>query len=90
VAHQNESLHLPPIDGKPWFVVGTKADLPDTQENFSSLRAYLTNIEMGLIEHPSGKKNGWRDYLFAVPVSAINAQGVNSIPGRVVQLLDGY
>jgi hypothetical protein len=83
-------LHLTPIYGKPWFVVGTKADLPGTQENYSSLRAYLSNVEKDVTEHPSGQKNGWRDKLIVVPVSAINAQGVDSIPGRVVQMLDSY
>ncbi len=51
----------PPIDptglhiaAKPWFVVATKGDLPDTQENFKQLSDYLSAISRGDIPHPSG------------------------------------
>lgn len=74
---------------KPWFVVGTKADLPGAQENFTALRAYLADVEKGVVEHPSRRHNGWRERLFSLPVSAINAEGVQGIPERVVRLLDG-
>ncbi|OJD16030.1 obg family GTPase CgtA [Emergomyces pasteurianus Ep9510] len=81
---------LPPMYTKPWFVIGTKADLPGTQENYIALRSYLEEVERGGMEHPCGQKNAWRGKLYSLPVSAINAQGVNSIPERVVRLLDGY
>ncbi|KAK2739688.1 GTPase of the mitochondrial inner membrane that associates with the large ribosomal subunit [Myotisia sp. PD_48] len=74
---------------KPWFVIGTKADLPDTKENFLALRNYLAEVETGAVEHPSGHKDAWRDRLFSIPVSAIGAEGVNIIPERIVQLMDG-
>ncbi|PGH28121.1 obg family GTPase CgtA [Polytolypa hystricis UAMH7299] len=86
----NNPPTLPPIYSKPWFVIGTKADLPGTHENFQALHAYLADVEKGEAEHPGGQKNGWRDHLFSLPISAINAQGVSSIPERVVRLLDGY
>uniref|UniRef100_A0A8H7TVW2 OBG-type G domain-containing protein n=1 Tax=Bionectria ochroleuca TaxID=29856 RepID=A0A8H7TVW2_BIOOC len=45
------SLDAPPaaldITGKPWFVVATKADLPETQANFRELKAYLESITRG-------------------------------------------
>ncbi|EME46438.1 hypothetical protein DOTSEDRAFT_70437 [Dothistroma septosporum NZE10] len=81
-------LLLPPISSKPWLVVATKADLPDTQHNFQRLQEYLTKIQAGEEEHPSGKKNVWRDRLHAVPVSAINKQGVSALPEVILRLLD--
>jgi GTPase len=83
-----EPLRLPPISSKPWFVVATKADLVETRENFKGLRGYLESIANGDMEHPSGRKNGWRRLLGAVPVSAINGEGVERIPPLVVSLLD--
>lgn len=82
------SLILPPISSKPWFVVATKADLPETQENFLALKEYLAEVQDGKEEHPSGKKNAWRRKLQAVPVSAMKKEGVEGIPGVVVGLLD--
>lgn len=87
-------LSLPPISSKPWFVVATKADLPETQENFLSLQQYLQRVQAGEEEHPAGEgdgkkmKNAWRKRLSAVPVSAINKQGVAGIPGLVLGLLE--
>ncbi|EEQ84161.1 hypothetical protein RJZ56_000521 [Blastomyces dermatitidis] len=81
---------LPPMYTKPWFVIGTKADLPETQENYIDLRSYLEEVENGMVEHPSGQQNAWRGKLYSIPVSAINAQGVKSIPERVVRLLEDY
>ncbi|KAM5452747.1 GTPase of the mitochondrial inner membrane that associates with the large ribosomal subunit [Microsporum audouinii] len=77
------------IYSKPWFVIGTKADLPGTQENFSSLRDYLSQVEKGAVEHPSKQEDAWRDRIFSIPISAINAQGVSIIPERIIQLMDG-
>ncbi|KAK2810046.1 hypothetical protein FQN50_003240 [Emmonsiellopsis sp. PD_5] len=82
--------NLPPMYTKPWLVIGTKADLPGTQENFLALRSYLNEVEKGTVEHPCYQKNAWRGKLFSIPVSAINAQGVSTIPERVVRLLDGH
>jgi GTPase SAR1 family protein len=91
--HRNSSLPVrAPLDHiytKPWFVVGTKADLPGTQENFMALRAYLAEVQKGTAEHPCRRQNGWRERLFSFPVSAINAEGVDVIPKKVVELLDG-
>lgn len=77
------------IAGKPWFVVATKADLPDTQENFTELKAYLEKITKGEVPHPSGIKDAWIQNCSAVPVSAINGQGVDRIVHWTVGLLDG-
>lgn len=76
-----------PISSKPWFVVATKADLPDTQANFLALQKWVEELKGGGAEHPSGKKNAWKTGVRAVPVSAINAEGVQVIPKLVVDLL---
>ena len=80
------ALHLPPTSTKPWFVVGTKADLESTQENFVQLQAYLESVSRGGL-HPSGRKNGWKGQVVAVPVSAIRGEGVDQIAERIIALL---
>jgi GTPase len=84
-----EPLKLPPISGKPWFVVCTKADLPDTQVEFLKLRSYLADVEAGKASHPSGKETGWRDRVAAIPVSAIRGEGTDRIASWTMGLLDG-
>ena len=81
-------LPLVPVYSKPWFVVGTKADMEGTQDNFASLQAYLDALSKGTADHPSGSKNGWRDRLGAIPVSAIRGEGVERIPEWTVGLLE--
>ncbi|KIE02177.1 GTP-binding protein Obg, partial [Metarhizium majus ARSEF 297] len=76
------------IAGKPWFVVATKADLPNTQENFKELNAYLDKITNGEVAHPSGVEGAWTKNCAAIPVSAIHAQGVDRIVHWTVGLLD--
>ncbi|KAJ4328534.1 GTPase of the mitochondrial inner membrane that associates with the large ribosomal subunit [Fusarium piperis] len=76
------------IAGKPWFVVATKADLPDTQDNFKELKEYLDGITKGDKPHPSGVENSWTKDCTAIPVSAINGQGVDRIVHWTVGLLD--
>lgn len=80
-------LVLPPVSAKPWFVVATKADLEGTQAEFEALRGYLADVSAGRAEHPSGNANGWRQDVRVVPVSAMHGQGVDGIPGLVVDLL---
>lgn len=87
-ARELEPLKLPPISSKPWFVVATKADKDDTQQNFANLQAYIKAVESGDIIHPSGRKNGWRSRIAAIPVSAMQGEGVSRIPAWVVALLD--
>lgn len=82
-------LVLPPIKAKPWFVVATKADLPETHANFEKLQEYLLQVQRTDQPHPSGERNAWRRRLVAVPVSAIKAEGVAKIPEIVLDLLDG-
>lgn len=77
-----------PISSKPWFVVATKADLPDTQDNFEALRKYLEEMSNEAQPHPSNKKNAWKRNVQAVPISAINGEGVQVIPQLVMDLLD--
>ncbi|KAF2116409.1 GTP-binding protein-like protein Obg [Lophiotrema nucula] len=77
-----------PISSKPWFVVATKADLPNTQDNYKALRSYLDAVNNGAQPHPSGRKHAWKRNLQSVPVSAINAQGVDVIPQLVMDLLE--
>ncbi|KAF4980775.1 hypothetical protein FZEAL_3289 [Fusarium zealandicum] len=76
------------IAGKPWFVVATKADLPETQDNFRDLQEYLDSINKGEKPHPSGVENAWTKDCAAIPVSAINGQGVDRIVHWTVGLLD--
>ncbi|KAF7562485.1 hypothetical protein G7046_g1640 [Stylonectria norvegica] len=76
------------IAGKPWFVVATKADLPGTQDNFRELREYLDSINKGEKPHPSGVEDAWTKKCTAIPVSAINGQGVERIVHWTVGLLD--
>jgi GTPase len=83
-----EPLKLPPISSKPWFVVATKADKENTQEEFANLRAYLQAVEVGEVQHPSGRANGWRSRLAALPVSALRGEGVCRIPEWTAALLD--
>lgn len=87
-ARELEPLKLPPISSKPWFVIATKADKEDTQQNFANLQAYIRGVEAGEITHPSGRKNGWRSRIAAMPVSAMRSEGVNRIPAWVAALLD--
>jgi GTP-binding protein len=81
-------LKLPPISSKPWLVVATKADLPETRDNFAALQSYLRKVAEGELEHPSGKKNAWKKKLHAIPISAIKAQGVEKITPIIVDLLE--
>lgn len=81
-------LDMAPISTKPWFVVATKADIQDTQENFVRLQAYLDALAQGSVKHPSGNDNAWKGKLAAIPVSAINAEGVERIPEWTVGLLN--
>ena len=80
-------LETPPISTKPWFVVATKADLPNTQGRFEELKSYLVKISGRLVAHPSGRKNGWRGSLEAIPISAIRGEGVDRIPEWTISLL---
>lgn len=76
------------IAGKPWFVVATKADLPETKLNYAELKAYLDKVTAGQEEHPSGVEGAWTKRCAAIPVSAINGQGVDRIVGWTVGLFD--
>ena len=80
-------LEMPPISSKPWFVVATKADLDSTQGNFSTLQAYLHEVANGHVAHPSGRKNGWKGPLNAIPISAIRGEGVDRIAEWTISLL---
>lgn len=80
-------LSLPPISSKAWFVVATKADLDATQDNFKQLVEYLRQIQDKQVEHPSGKANAWRQRVYAVPVSALRKEGVESIKDICVEML---
>ncbi|KAH7093116.1 P-loop containing nucleoside triphosphate hydrolase protein [Paraphoma chrysanthemicola] len=81
-------LSSTPISSKPWFVVATKADLPDTQANYEALRQYLEDVKNGVQPHPSSRKHAWRRSPTAVPISAIKAEGVDIIPQLVMDLLE--
>lgn len=76
------------IAGKPWFVVATKADLPETRENFKQLKAHLDAVSAGQEEHPSGVEGAWQGKCAAIPVSAINGQGMERIVHWTTGLLE--
>jgi GTP-binding protein len=82
------ATQAPSIAGKPWFVVASKADLPDTQENFARLKTYLDDVNGKREEHPSGQEKVWEKEVEAIPVSAINGQGVDRIREWIVGLLE--
>ncbi|KIW23848.1 uncharacterized protein PV07_12016 [Cladophialophora immunda] len=98
-----DPLAYPPISAKPWFVIATKADIShstahaitpedveaiSTQTNFRSLAAYIKQVEHGEIQHPSGKQNGWRNRVAAIPVSAIRGEGIDKIIRYTAGVLD--
>lgn len=76
------------ITSKPWLVVGTKADLPETQANYEALQRYLGEVKSGAQPHPSNRKNAWKHKVQSVPISAIKGEGVEVIPQLVMDLLD--
>ncbi|KAF3360172.1 hypothetical protein VdG1_01862 [Verticillium dahliae VDG1] len=76
------------IASKPWYVVATKGDKPETQENFKELQAYLEDIKNAVKPHPSGIEEAWTERVTAIPVSAINGHGVDRIVHWTVGLLD--
>ena len=69
-------------------MVATKADLAGTEDNYIRLQKYLQCVQTREEEHPSGKPNAWRKLMFSVPVSALNKEGVRSIPEIVLELLE--
>ncbi|KAF2227456.1 P-loop containing nucleoside triphosphate hydrolase protein [Elsinoe ampelina] len=82
-----EPLKFHSISAKPWLVIATKADLPETQENFQLLRNYLHSVQEREVVHPSGRRNAWCSQLRLVPVSAIQAQGVDRVVPAILDLL---
>ena len=91
IAHETTEPHATPtqhISNKPWFVVATKADLAETQANFTELKAYLEHVTAGAAVHPSGVNEAWSKNCAAIPVSAINGQGVDRIVHWTVGLLE--
>ena len=76
------------IVSKPWFVVATKADLPDTRENFEKLRKYVADVQAGEEEHPTGVEGAWKERCAVVPISAMRGENVQGIVHWTVGLLD--
>ena len=87
-AHLQKPVQPLHIAGKPWFVVATKADLPETQENYRRLQAYLDRVSNGDEPHPSGVDGAWTARCNAIPVSAIHGQGVDRIVHWTAGLLN--
>lgn len=48
---------LPPISSKPWFVIATKADLPDTESEFQRLARYVEQVNDGHVPHPAASSS---------------------------------
>ncbi|PHH77145.1 hypothetical protein CDD82_3646 [Ophiocordyceps australis] len=80
----------PHISAKPWCVIATKADLPDTQQNFAQLKAHLDDMTKGSAPHPANLPGAWTTSLAAIPVSAIKGQGLDPIVHWIAGLLDAY
>ena len=89
-----------PISSKAWCVVATKADLPDTQEEFVRLQDYLRG-DAQLGNEAVGEDDGkiiqarekrmysrWKGPVRAIPVSAISGEGMDSIIQHIARLLD--
>jgi GTP-binding protein len=68
--------------------VATKADLENTQDQYRALQEYLSAVQNGSVEHPSGHVKAWKDKVCAVPVSARRGEGVSRIPKLVMELLE--
>lgn len=85
---QLEPLKIPPVSAKPWFVIATKADKENSQEAYRQLQAFMSGIEAGTVPHPSGQQNAWKARVAAIPVSAINGQGTDTIAQWTAGLLD--
>ncbi|ETI25524.1 hypothetical protein G647_02297 [Cladophialophora carrionii CBS 160.54] len=66
---------------------GTRSG-PSTQSNFLSLQAYMKSVEHGTIAHPSGKPNGWKSRIAAIPVSAIRGEGIDRVIRYTAGVLD--
>ncbi|KAI6245074.1 hypothetical protein HI914_07038 [Erysiphe necator] len=76
------------IGEKPWLVVATKADLPETEQNYIRLKDYLKGVSDGLEEHPSQQKKFWAGTVMAIPVSAISNEGTEKVTKCMAELLD--
>ncbi|KAH6659807.1 hypothetical protein BKA67DRAFT_653020 [Truncatella angustata] len=76
------------IAAKPWYVIATKGDLSNTQDNYKKLKEYLDAVTDGREPHPSGVEGAWTLDCAAIPVSAINGHGVDRIVHWTVGLLD--
>jgi GTP-binding protein len=61
---------------------------PSTQSNFLSLQTYMKSVEHGAVTHPSGKPNGWRSRIAAIPVSAIRGEGIDRVVRYTAGVLD--
>ncbi|KAJ5646302.1 GTPase Obg [Penicillium lividum] len=81
-------LPMPPVHTKAWFVVATKADLKHTQPQYRALQEYLSAVQQGKVDHPSGHPDGWKEKVKVVPVSAIRGEGVSQIPKLVMEFLE--
>ncbi|KIW66051.1 hypothetical protein PV04_08259 [Phialophora macrospora] len=59
-----------------------------TQANFLSLQTYMKSVEHGAVAHPSGKPNGWKSRIAAIPVSAIRGEGIDRVVRYTAGVLD--
>jgi GTPase len=80
-------LVLPPISSKPWVVIATKADMPETQKNFARLGAYVQDLQDGRVEHPSKRQHARARGALTLPISAIKGEGVERVIDVLVDIL---
>jgi GTP-binding protein len=81
-------IALPPMVTKPWFAIATKADLPETRENFARLQEYVARVAAGEEEHPSGRPNSRRAGACVVPVSAIRGEGIDGVINVALSIME--
>jgi len=80
-------LVLPPISSKPWIVIATKADMPETQGNFARLSAYVQDLQDGKVDHPSRRQYARTRGACTLPISAIRGEGVEKVIDVIVDIL---
>jgi GTPase len=66
----------------------TTNEATSTQTNFLRLHQYMASVSQNQVSHPSGRKNGWRSGVAAIPVSAIRGEGIDTVIRYTAGVLD--
>jgi GTPase len=65
--------------------------LPESKENFLAVRDYLSDIESGVLDHPSGNHLGWKKRIYICHSRECykgRGEGIDVIPNLVMGLLE--